>query len=107
MSDANTTLRPESPLNVIVSKDIQDPIMTQIAEDAMGYAKDLSFKPPRRHVDYAAGAIRQDQIAWNRCLDEVILSLSLRVDGLMMSWKTSRAEELIKFKEEVLEKLRR
>ena len=104
MSDANTTLRTESPLNK------KDPVREQIERDSVSTNPDSIYRITAVREEqirfFKRGAHHQDPIAGKRCIDEVMKEIDLEVDNLMMSWKGSRAESLTKLKYR-LEKLRR
>lgn len=83
-----------------------NPVYSQIATDAIAYGEAHCIVHPRHHVEFAAGAIHQDPIAWNRCLDEVMKIMDNDIDELSSIWNMRGAAILQRLKEE-LEKLRR
>lgn len=78
-----------------------DPVYRQIATDALAYGEAHCIVSPRHHVEFAAGAMHQDPIAWNRCLDVV--------RGLLTDWNAIIGFSPSDYKsmQEELEKLRR
>jgi len=84
----------------------KDPVREQIERDAEKAFNDEDIGSNGSFYAALELADRQDKIAWNRCLDEVMYDIDKEVHILMTAWKSSRAEPLIALKER-LEKLRR